>query len=40
VRTVAEIEDQFLQARTGGERIGDRVARFSGSVTFFVLNVA
>jgi uncharacterized membrane protein len=36
---VAEIEEKYLQQRSPGERMGDAVARFSGSMTFFVLNV-
>lgn len=39
VRMVAEIEEKYLQQRSPGERTGDAVAQFSGSTTFFVLNV-
>jgi uncharacterized membrane protein len=38
LRTVAQIERHYLQNRTHGERVGDAVAQFSGSIPFFVLN--
>jgi uncharacterized membrane protein len=38
VRTIADIEREFLARRTAAERLGDAVARFSGSMTFVVLN--
>lgn len=39
IRTVAEIEEKYLQQRSLGEKLSDAVARFSGSVKFFVWNV-
>jgi uncharacterized membrane protein len=38
LRTVAQIEKHYLQKRKIGERIGDTIAQFSGSIAFFVVN--
>lgn len=39
IRAVADIEHEYLAQRSHEERLGDTVARFAGSATFFVLNV-
>ena len=39
IRTVAEIESKYLQQRSAGEKLGDTISHFSGTMAFFVWNI-
>jgi uncharacterized membrane protein len=39
IRTVAKLEERFLQERTTVERLGDAIGSFVGSMTFVVLHI-
>jgi uncharacterized membrane protein len=39
IRTVVGLENEFIQQRTVGERIGDAIAGFAGSMPFVILHV-
>lgn len=39
ISTIAEMEERFLQGRTGVERLSDTIGSFADSMTFVVLHV-
>src|SRR5437870_1168869 len=38
IRTVVNLEQEFLQQRSGVERLGDAIADFAGSMRFVILH--
>lgn len=39
IETVAKMEQEFLEARTTRDRIGDAIASFAGTMTFVILHL-